>query len=62
MNDDMVAEGNINAQEILLDELVACYQILTEDEGMSREWAFESILQDFDLPDYVTLEYLENNL
>lgn len=60
--DDMIAEGNIVARETLLDELSACCQVLMEDEGMNRGMAFEAILEDHNLPEYVTYEYLENNL
>ena len=38
------------------------YQSLTEDESMTREEAFSEIINFFDLPSYVTYEYLENNL
>lgn len=62
MDDEMIAEGNIVAREILLDELAACYQVLTQDDGMNRGMAFEAMLEDFSLPEYVTYEYLENNL
>jgi hypothetical protein len=62
MDDEMIAEGNIVAREILLDELAACYQVLTQDDGMNRDMAFEAMLEDFSLPEYVTYEYLENNL